>query len=377
MAATIAREVAVRTPPVDVRVDPRRGFGYQKSLDGVRGYAIVLVMLLHMQAMAGGKWEHFLGGYIGVDVFFVLSGFLITSLLLQEWGNSGTVSLKKFYMRRALRLLPALVLLVGALAVGVKLFGLYLHVTAKTVLAALFYVGNWVIAFDVFDMGALHHTWSLSIEEQFYMVWPLLILGMLRSRLRPAVIAAVLALGVAAVAVGRFVFWVSEAVSHHRFYQGLDARADTLLVGCLVGVLLYHGMLPTGARARVLYRALGATGAAFILYWAVFAPSYTAFFKYGGCTAVSLSAGLIILSLQFPIHPAVGMLVESPVPVWFGRLSYSLYLWHYPMYIFAKQFADWPSVAILQIGLSLVTACLSYYCVEKPFLRLKKRYEAR
>jgi len=169
-----------------VIAEPSPRFSYQPSLDGLRAIAIVLVMLLHAQAMASGAWPYFLGGYTGVDIFFVLSGFLITSLLVQEWRDTGRISLRKFYIRRALRLLPALCVLLLVLGVGVKLFGLYLHVTLATLLAALFYVANWALAFDTLDMGALHHTWSLSVEEQFYILWPLMLIGMLRARLRDA-----------------------------------------------------------------------------------------------------------------------------------------------------------------------------------------------
>jgi peptidoglycan/LPS O-acetylase OafA/YrhL len=378
MSATVSPDVVVvQIPHVNEGAKKARRFGYQRSLDGMRAFAILLVMLLHTQAMANEPWPYFMGGYTGVDIFFVLSGFLITSLLLREWSAAGSINLKNFYMRRGLRLLPALVFALLTLAVAVKVFGLYLHVTTKTVLAALFYVSNWVLALDLMDLGALHHTWSLSIEEQFYLCWPLLLVAMLRARLRPRTILIALAATVAIVFVGRIVFWQGEAVSYDRFIHGLDTRSDSLLVGCALSVLLHYEMLPSGDRARTLYRVLGVVGCAFLVYWNAWTPSYTVFLAYGGCTAVAVSTAFVILALQFPVAAPVTLILESPVLVWLGRLSYSLYLWHYPLFIVSKQLAEWPLVVPVQFALSFAVATLSYYCVEKPFLKLKARYEAK
>jgi peptidoglycan/LPS O-acetylase OafA/YrhL len=376
MSVRVSPAVPVREVSDDVRPAPRR-FSYQPSLDGLRAIAIVLVMLLHAQAMAGGAFPYFFGGYTGVDVFFVLSGFLITSLLLQEWGDTGRISLRKFYMRRALRLFPALVVLLLVLGIGVKVFGLYLHVTAATMLSSLFYVANWVVAYDAFDMGALHHTWSLSVEEQFYILWPLILIGMLRVGLKPRVILAAIGSIIAFVFLERLLLWEGVVLSKDRFGHGLDTRADSLLIGCALAVLLYYRMLPSNARAITIYRSLGVLGAAFLVYWNVWTPSHAAFLYYGGCTAIAVASSFVVLALQFPVAAPIRLVLESPFLVWIGRLSYSLYIWHYPMFILAKQFADWPSVLAVQFGLSVVTASVSYYLVEQPALRFKKRFEVK
>ena len=149
-------------------------FGYVPALDGVRAFAVLAVVALH-----GGT--HLNGGFIGVDVFFVLSGFLITTLLLQEWRARGDFRLRAFYVRRARRLLPALALTLVGVTVLVAAFAWYYDGGVRygfAVLSVIFYAGNWVAAFTVHQgaLGPLTHTWSLAIEEQFYLLWPLLLL---------------------------------------------------------------------------------------------------------------------------------------------------------------------------------------------------------
>jgi peptidoglycan/LPS O-acetylase OafA/YrhL len=183
---------------------PARPFRYQPALDGVRGVAIVLVVLFHYpwgvtdaRAFFGNNPVH--GGFLGVDAFFVLSGFLITTLLLQEHAKSGGVNLRRFYARRAFRLVPALVVLL--------VIAVFLHFLLPAgdvnrpetsgLLGMLFYVANWVSIYRPKALGITADTWSLAIEEQFYLLWPIVLVLMLRRRLRTATIAVVTTVGVA------------------------------------------------------------------------------------------------------------------------------------------------------------------------------------
>src|SRR5262245_60440887 len=180
------------------------------------------------------------GGFIGVDVFFVLSGYLITALLVVEWEQDGRISLPHFYARRALRLLPALsLLLLAYLAVGWWLTKGWqaLLVNAGIV---LFYAANWARALGR-DLPILGHTWSLSIEEQFYLLWPPIVVVLLRLGLTRRGLAAV-ALGGALLAAAARVALGLAGASFQRLYNGLDTRADALLVGCFLGAVLVPGM---------------------------------------------------------------------------------------------------------------------------------------
>lgn len=159
-------------------------FGYQPALDGSRAVAVLLVMVAHALPFSPNTelLRTFRGANAGVMVFFVLSGFLITSLLIQEWRASGSISLGKFYARRALRLLPALILVLLVFGAIFAAFGFKGRVPLNAIIATIFYVANWVRAYNLFPLGGLSHCWSLSIEEQFYLCWPLILICMLRAR---------------------------------------------------------------------------------------------------------------------------------------------------------------------------------------------------
>lgn len=338
--------------------------GYRPPLDGLRGLSVLAVMAMHFGvSFAKG------GGY-GVDVFFVLSGFLITALLLQEWDRTGRISLKDFYIRRALRLLPALTLLLAAFCLYSTLFldTEEARTNYKYTLAALFYSANWVRAFGHTMMGALGHTWSLSIEEQFYLIWPPLLLVMLRYRVRLRKILYLLLAGVIVVAIHRALLWHGEP-SFYRTYNGLDTRADDLLIGCAVAILAVSGLLP-----KISLLAIPA--AIIVVIAVVVGMSDAAFLGYGGVTVFAGLVALVLVSLLTKPPGIVSLILECAPLVWVGRLSYSLYLWHYPV----LEVVGNPSNLsprenlLLRLTLSFVAAILSYYAVERPFLRLKDRF---
>ena len=203
------------------------------ELDGLRGIAIIVVLIHHQLTPFTLK-----GGFLGVDLFFVLSGFLITGLLVTEFENTGSISIRKFYMRRVLRLGPALALyLISCLVVTYYTQLISIPRQLKLIAMALLYSTNWRMAFGwdaVLDTTAI--IWSLSIEEQFYLVWPLLLFAALSLKLKRTFIAAGLALVIIAICVHRNVL-LNSGVDLTRLYYGTDTRADVLLVGCLTGAV--------------------------------------------------------------------------------------------------------------------------------------------
>lgn len=318
--------------------------GYRPELDGLRAFAVVAVILDHT-GLPG-----FEGGGIGVDVFFALSGFLITALLLEEW-RSGGVSLLGFWRRRALRLVPCLLAVVGACWL---LLPWLPADTAEGFGPALLYHANWHRAFDG-DIGALGHTWSLAIEEQFYVVWPLVLLALLR--LGGARLALRFCL-VGAVGVALVRELVAGPLGTDRVYNGADLRADGLLWGCALAVALHLGWrLHRGAGVAVtVLAAVWALRGVVVLPWAERSVAAVA-------TCVLIAA----------VTPRMRTIFSHPALTWTGRRAYGLYLWHY---VLARLLLD-QDQSVQQVTVMLmatfVIAAASYRWIEAPFLVRKSR----
>ena len=361
---------------------------YLPPLDGLRGFAVLVVMLYHLE-MPFGSLMLFGGGLMGVDIFFVLSGFLITSLLMQEWESSGAIDMRRFYQRRALRLLPAVVFLLIALAVTLAIAALCsdrAHNEARDALesipSALFYFANWVQAFNLWDMGMIRMTWSLSIEEQFYMVWPFLLRFLLGHGVRPSRLLA-LTLSLAGLsALWRMVFTLAGA-SWERVYFGSDTRADAILIGCGLGLIATSGWLPDSPLAQQRIRHLAAFGAIGIAGSMIFGMGQLYFF--GGLTAVALATAAIITHFILSPQSRIASLFSTPPLIWLGKRSYGLYLWHSMLFvaistyiapaIFGEENVDESGFNLVSriaaFWISLLFAMLSYQFVEQPFLRRK------
>jgi peptidoglycan/LPS O-acetylase OafA/YrhL len=359
-----------------------RALGQRPALDGVRAIAIVAVMGFHAHI------GQFRGGYFGVDIFFVLSGFLITSLLVAERETAGRIDFRAFYVRRALRLLPALVLMVTAMLAltAVKPHWPEVQHVQRDALATLGYSANWLyVGLDKFPLNVFSHTWSLSIEEQFYLLWPLLLtLGILLSRgRRPLVLATILAGFVASNALRWWLY--HRGIPGPRLALATDTRAGALLIGCAAGLVVTWDMLPRSALGRLVVRVGGVVGTG-VLVWMVLGSRYamvdiTPGRVYGeGYTLIALVSALLILWLVAePRSPLARLLSVGPV-VWIGAVSYGLYLWHFPIDILVTherfEAPDFVRQAVrLLLILGIVT--LSYYLLERPFLRLKRRFERR
>lgn len=341
---------------------------YSPALTGLRGVGVLLVIWLH--ATFGTHWS-LPGGFLGVDLFFVLSGFLITRLLVSEHAAQGRIELRNFYARRALRLLPALgvtLVLVGVLRL---VFGPVGRGLGASVVATVLYVANWLQVFDPSATGYLDHTWSLAIEEQFYFIWPLVLVLALRRGATPARLARWTALAVVLVLVGRWgahVLHPGDPVNGYKLlYTNTFARADSLLTGATLGLLAPSAwkrvsvLAPAGAVAVALLVYVARLRAPFLLEWGFTASAVA------GVTLVAAAAsdsGLVAKVLSF--RPLVAV----------GEISYGLYLFHLPIVLALRttDLATGPRVA-LSLLLPLLVAVASYQLVERPALRFKHHFE--
>jgi peptidoglycan/LPS O-acetylase OafA/YrhL len=343
--------------------------GYRPELDGVRGVAILLVLLYHSGC------PYTVGGAVGVDLFFVLSGFLITTTLLEERRARGQFSFARFYARRFLRLAPALLLLVAIYcAISLVLSDNPTH----HLLDALFvvgYVSNWTRALGIDRPALLGHTWSLSIEEQFYLLWPPCLALLYRYIRSTLCNVGFLLAAVVAVMMLRPIL-LAAGVTPERIYNGLDTRADLLLLGCALAVGASAGMVrpvrdPVCGPALSLIACVGIATFAVLTHWR------DAFMLAWGYSVMGLLSTLLVLQCLGDANNSINRLLRLGPLVWVGKLSYGLYLWHYPiMAVMVARRDDWRIVALGGGLASVLIATASYYLVERPCLRLKRRFRA-
>lgn len=346
--------------------------GYRPALDGLRGLAILAVMAFNAHVI----WLS--GGFVGVDVFFVLSGFLITALLIQNGRRTNGSGLKQFYIRRAARLFPALlVLIVCTFAYALLLqTGEKTAATLKGVLYSVFYVANWaqVPPFPG-GIGPLSHTWSLSVEEQFYIVWPLLLLLLLKIKSDRAVLVIVSLLAALSVVLNIW-FWNTN-VPYLRMYFGSDTRANELLIGCIAAILLFAGYFQaTTERLKWIWHSAAFISLAGIVTSFFLVRSYGPFGYNGGFALISV--GTAVLILHVVLFPSVVSFGFGFAPlVWIGKISYGLYLWHFPIFEGLKRvIGEEANPLIFQVcgaALTFVVAAASFYLLEQPILRYVRR----
>ncbi|CAI7978421.1 exopolysaccharide production protein ExoZ [Frankia sp. Hr75.2] len=361
--------------------------GHNPALDGLRALAVLTVLFHHMDLVPGG--------YLGVDLFLVLSGFLITGLLLAERDREGWISLRAFWARRGFRLLPAFYIFVAA---GIPLVLLVKDTEdqwqfLRNGLAALFYVANIQRTLNPPDSGAwFGHVWTLSLEEQFYLLWPIALVLICRSERWRRRLPEILISAVILVLIWREIL-IGSGVSNFRIYFAPDTRFDSLLVGCLLATWRHEALRSAAdgtAVAGDLSRVAGSRTAQLLARAATFGPvgllglvilfftgpdlhGPPSWMARGGYLLVAVLAAVAVLGADQHRPGWYDRVLSARPAAWVGRISYSLYLWHFPVTGVANdslvpRFGRVPAAgAALVVSLGLASA--SYYFVERPVQR--------
>lgn len=342
-----------------------RRLGYRPQLDGLRCVAISLVFVVHL------TYQHFLGGWLGVELFFVLSGFLITCVLTQEHDGSNSIAIGDFYIRRMLRLTPALWVFL-AVAVGWEL----VHPGARGAFVryvsdAVTFRANFYPHVPPAGVGQL---WTLSVEDQFYFIWPLVLFFCLYRGGRELAMKVAVAGIVLSCASG-----VGLVVGHawiYTIYQGSEVNLQAILIGCVCGLLFTGGHLERfkTSRAPKYATPLGAA----ILVLSVLGPDWhtNAWFFAGPLTLYCLMCAVVLLGVVLQPGQLIARLLSKSLMVWVGKLSYSIYLWHVWV-IFVLVNKRTATGVVEEIMITAVLSIGSYHLVEQPFDRLKSRFRVR
>ncbi len=365
---------------------------YLPGLDGVRAIAVLAVLLYHLDING-----FFSAGFLGVDLFFVLSGFLITSQLLREFARDGTISLREFYVRRARRLMPAVIALLLLVVLAVEVFAPdAIHRTRADVLPAVFYFSNWWQVFSeqsYFEISGrpalLQHLWSLAIEEQFYIVWPLALLALLRhgqrDRIHPISLGLMLLSGcwMTYLSVMR---GYPDAADPSRVYLGTDTHAFGLFAGAALAALWdpraqrlaetasessaeLRSASPWGQSPATRIDWLGMTALVLLLLAMWLTGEASPVLYRGGFIAFVLLSALLLFAATQSEGTLPRWLSARPL-AWLGKRSYALYLWHWPVFVLLRPDFELPDQPLLQAAIRLaltgVAAELSYRYVEQP-----------
>ena len=355
---------------------------YLPSIDSLRALAVLAVIIYHVDV------NYLPGGFLGVDLFFVLSGYLISSLIIKEYKKTGSVNLYNFYIRRARRLLPAVYFMITIGLVVMVLFNEVL--LRKSHLDAIFgyiYSSNWWYIFhklDYFDsFGAqspFKHLWSLAIEEQFYMIFPLLFLLVNRKKkskdgtykLNKNFLYVVLGLIIVSLIAHILLFDINNI---SRIYFGTDTRAFSLLVG-VVGAILYpmerlHAKVTL--QQNMVYSVVSLVSIATLITVMIYTSEYNTWLYRGGFLLVAI-LGLIVIISSGKQHTLMSRLLSFKPVVFIGKISYSLYLWHFPVLVLTTPVSEIgnPNIifVILRVILTFALATVSYVFVETPIRKL-------
>ena len=355
-------------------------FEHHGALDGMRGIAIALVVVSHVGGdlpgwTGSGKWltDHARGGWIGVDIFFVLSGFLITALLLAEHEKHDRIRYGAFFGRRLVRLLPALYALLAVHLLYALVVGIPFGDELRTVGSAIFYVANWFVATDVLKVRyELGHLWSLAVEEQFYLVWPAVV-GLILVKLRRVswLVPAMLGLVIVAIQVHRLRMF--ETHGWLAPFVRTDTRIDALIVGALAAWLLHHGQLPRRLISAIAWPSV------LVLTWCFITARADHRIWFGpGMTLIAISSAGVILGVVGVPSWSVTRAFENRWLRELGRISYAVYLWHVPVLFAVQRHAPDLNVGIRLLLALAITGALaigSWQFIEQPTRLWRRRFE--
>lgn len=346
--------------------------GYRPGLDGLRALAVLAVIAYHLNL----GWAP--GGLLGVGVFFVLSGYLITGILLVQWEKSGSVDLKDFWLRRLRRLLPALLaMLAGVIVWAVLCAPDRLAGLGREILAALSYTSNWHLIFhqvSYFESfgppSPLGHLWSLAVEGQFYVFWPLLLIAGLRFLPRRKwVVAGTLVLALISAAAMALLY--TPGYDPSRVYYGTDTRVFALLTGAILAFAWPGGKLSADLSVprRLALDAAGCAGLLVIMWMMIKTNEYQPFLYQGGLLLFAVASAVVVAVLAHPASFLAKIFGLAPLR-WLGVFSYGIYLWHYPVIVLTSPAVNTGGtdivLALAQVAASIVLAALSFFLIEKP-----------
>ncbi|OUB25918.1 acetyltransferase [Bacillus thuringiensis serovar yunnanensis] len=345
---------------------------YMAAIDSLRGIAILAVIVYHI------NFNWLPGGFLGVTVFFVLSGYLITDILIAEWEQYKVINLKEFWLRRARRLLPGMIVMLVIVLAWITLFNNSLLGKIRgDVLAALLYISNWwfiyhkVSYFDNFgQQSPLNHFWSLAVEEQFYLIWPLFLTFCFCFIKKKSHIIRLILLGGIMSALGMAIMYQPD-VDPSRVYYGTDTRTFSLLIGAVLALVWPSRQLSKTIIAPARWGLDIAGGISLILilvmFWKV--NQYDSFVYYGGMLLLSIVTAILVAVLAHPASLLNKLLKFKPLH-WIGVRSYGLYLWHYPIFVLTSPIGEGGQTHVIrfifQLLLSFIMAQLSWKFIENP-----------
>jgi peptidoglycan/LPS O-acetylase OafA/YrhL len=365
------------------------GHRYFPALDGLRALAIAGVVAYHFNF----HWAN--GGYLGVSLFFVLSGFLITSLLASEWMATKRIGLRNFWARRAKRLLPAVLVLLLVLSLYEWLGGP--NIGSETfrpdAIATLFYYANWHLIFthqsyftQFLVPSPLKHTWSLAIEEQFYLVWPLIALVLFRLAKRrrsqgprafPRRLALIVTTILAVASAAEMALLYHHGTDPSRIYYGTDTRSFELFIGAILA-LVVTGRPDHSPRIRKALHVVGPIAAVVLgVLWVTAGDDLgnpSAWMYRGGLVLAGILAAIVIASVAQPHAGPLGAALSFAPLRWIGRISYGLYLWHWPVYVLMTDVTtglSGASLLVARLGATVGAATISFYLIERPVRRYR------